>query len=87
MIKELAEYFEKKIICLGENTEKYITFSVLIQREITEINKNREKKIEKAIFFRLQFIDSARFMTSSLSNLVNNLAKGIHKIKMWIQTR
>ena len=28
----------------------------------------------------LQFIDSARFMTSSLSNLVNNLSEGIHKI-------
>ena len=30
---------------------------------------------------RLQFIDSARFMASSLSNLVNNLSEGIHKIK------
>ena len=26
-------------------------------------------------------IDSARFMTSLLSNLVDNLANGIHKIK------
>ena len=29
----------------------------------------------------LQFIDSPRFMASSLSNLVNNLSEGIHKIK------
>ena len=29
----------------------------------------------------LQFIDSARFMASSLSNLVNNLSEGIHEIK------
>ena len=29
----------------------------------------------------MQFIDSARFMASSLSNLVNNCSKGIHKIK------
>ena len=29
----------------------------------------------------LQFLDSARFMVSSLQNLVNNLSKGIHKIK------
>ena len=29
----------------------------------------------------LQFIDNARFMVSSLSNLVNNLSKGIHRIK------
>ena len=28
----------------------------------------------------LQFIDRARFMASSLSNLVNNLVEGIHKI-------
>ena len=29
----------------------------------------------------LQFIDSARFMASSLSNLVTNLFEGIHRIK------
>ena len=29
----------------------------------------------------LQFIDSARFMASLLSNLVNNLSEGIHKPK------
>ena len=29
----------------------------------------------------MQFIDSARFMESSLSNPVNNLFEGIHKIK------
>ena len=28
-----------------------------------------------------QFIDRARFMASSLSNLVNNLSEGIYKIK------
>ena len=29
----------------------------------------------------LQFIDGARFMASSLSNLVNNFSEGIHRIK------
>ena len=29
----------------------------------------------------LQFIDRARFIASSLSNLVNNLFEGIHRIK------
>ena len=29
----------------------------------------------------LQFIDSARFMASSLSDLVNNLSEGVHRIK------
>ena len=31
--------------------------------------------------YRLQFIDSVRFVASSFSNLVNNFTKGIHKIK------
>ena len=30
----------------------------------------------------LQFIDSARFIASSLSNLVNNLSEGIHRINV-----
>ena len=29
----------------------------------------------------MKFIDSARFMATSLSNLVDNLTEGIHKIK------
>ena len=35
----------------------------------------------KNISYMLQFIDSARFMASSLLNLVNNLSEGIHRIK------
>ena len=30
---------------------------------------------------KLQFIDSARFMTSSLSNVIDTLAERIHNIK------
>ena len=44
------------------------------------MSKNGEE-ITKTISYRLQFIDSARFMASSLSNLVNNLAEVTHKIK------
>ena len=40
-----------------------------------------EKKLQKHIFYILQITDSARFMASSLSNLVSNLSEGIHKIK------
>ena len=40
-----------------------------------------DKKIANTISCRLQFIDSARSMASSLCNLVINLAEGIHKIK------
>ena len=62
IIKELAEEFEGKFTCLGENTEKYITFSVPIEKEVKKIGKNGEKAT-KAISCKLEFIDSARFMT------------------------
>ena len=39
-----------------------------------------EKKLWKKIFYILEFLDSARFMTSSLSNLVDNFSERIHKI-------
>ena len=65
---------------LGENTEKYITFTVLIEKQVTRIDKNGEE-VTKNVCCILQFIDSARFMTSSLSNLVNNVSEGTHKIK------
>ena len=36
IIKELAEEFEGEVEYFGENTEKYITFSVPIKKEITK---------------------------------------------------
>ena len=44
------------------------------------IDENGEE-ITKNICYILQFIDSARFMASSSSNLVNNLSDKIHRIK------
>ena len=39
IIKELAEKFKKQFICFGENTKKYITFKVPIEKEVTRIDK------------------------------------------------
>ena len=55
---------------LGENKEKNKTFSA---KEITKINKDGKETVET--------ISSARFMASSLWNLVDNLTERIHKIK------
>ena len=33
------------------------------------------------IYWKIEFIDSARFVASSLSSLVDDLAEGIHTIK------
>ena len=73
IIKELVKEFEGNFECLGENTEKYITFSVPLKKKIE--NKNIE------ITYKIKFIDSYRFMSSSLSKLVDNLSDGIHNNK------
>ena len=77
---ELAEECKKQFTCLGENTEKCITFTIPIEKEVTRIDKNGEE-ITENISYILQFIDSAKLMTSSLSGLFNNLSEGIHRIK------
>ena len=51
---------------MEENTEKYITFSVPIKKEIHN---------GKTVTYKLKIIDSFRFMSTSLSKLVNNLSE------------
>ena len=73
IIKELVKEFDGNFDCLGENTEKYITFSVPLKKKI------KNKDIE--ITYKIKFIDSYRFISSSLSKLVDNLSEGIHNNK------
>ena len=63
--QQLAEYFKGQFECLGENTGKYITFSV----------PTRKDDNNKKITYKLKFIDSCRYMESKLSNLVDNLSE------------
>ena len=35
--------------------------------------------------YKIKFIDSARFMASPLSNFIDNLAEGSHKIKLFFE--
>ena len=48
-----------------------------IKKEVTKKDKNGNDKIKK-ISYKIKFIDSCRFMSTSLSNLVNNLSEGLH---------
>ena len=73
IIKELVKEFDGNFQCLGENTEKHITFSVPIKKKIE--NKNIE------ITYKIKFIDSYRFMSMSLSKLIDNLSEGLHNNK------
>ena len=49
-----------------KNTEKYITFSVPIKTELDN---------DKTITYKLEFIDSFRFMSTALSKLADNLSE------------
>ena len=42
IVKKLTEEFKKQFTCLGENTEKHITFTVPIENEVTRTDKNGE---------------------------------------------
>ena len=72
IIKELAKEFEGLFECLGENLEKYLTFSVPIKKELDNGKKST---------YKIKLIDSFRCMSSSLSNLVDNHSDGLHNIK------
>ena len=78
IIKELANKFEGEFECLGEDAEKHNFFP--FQQKITKIDKNGSGSIV-TISYKIKFIDSARFMASSLSSLVDDLAGKVRKIK------
>ena len=70
IINQLAE-LKDELDCIGENIEKYITFSVPIKKECGG---------GKTIIRKLRFIDSFRFMSASLSDLVNNMSGNFNSI-------
>ena len=65
IIKEIAKEFDG-IECIGENSEKYITFTASIDKEFNDGLK---------IKYKLRFIDTFRFTFDSLQNLVDNLTE------------
>ena len=69
IINHLAEEFDGDFDCIGENMEKCITFFGPI---------NKESDNGETVIYKLNFINSYRFMPTSLPNLVDNLS-GIKK--------
>ena len=60
IIKELPKGVDA-LVCVGENSEKYITFKAIINTDEIE--------------FKLKFMDTFRFTFNSLDTLVNNLTE------------
>ena len=68
----------KKTIYLGENNKKYVTFTIPIEKQLQKLIKI-ENRLQK-MSYRLQPIDSARFIANLLS-VINNTSEGMHKMK------
>ena len=72
MMNNLAIEFKGEISCIGDNMEKYISFSVPIKKECDN---------GKMITDNLKFIDIFRFIATSLSELVDNSCGIFNSIK------
>ena len=73
-IKELGKRFNKNDIgVIAEKKEKYIKFNVKINVKLAGVSNKNGTEVCKNIQFR--FIDSCRFMASSLDKLASNVVQ------------
>ena len=80
LIRELANEFEGKLECLGEITGKYHTFSVPVEKQVTEINKDCDKSAV-TISYKKNLLIVQDVCQLHYQIFANNLTEGIHKIK------
>ena len=78
-IKKNLGFSEGNINCIPNNEEKYISFSKSIQvgSYMKKVKNKEGEPVEKEIkvYLTIRFIDSFKFMATSLDKLVNNLPK------------
>ena len=73
-IRELSKY-TRGMGVIAKNMEDYISFSIKVEVD-KYVDKGGNEHIKE---MELRFIDSIKFMSSSLDSLINNLARGGHK--------
>ena len=81
--KDLKQDFEKELNCLQENTEKYKIISLPTTKEaqaLVKMVKLKKPYLTNLSLLIAQDLWQAHY-ASSLSNVIDNLAEGIHKIK------
>ena len=77
--KRINKRVRGKFECLVGNAEKYKPFSVTIVKSITKIDKVISENVV-TISCKIEFIDSPRFMASSLSSVIDIISEGVHKV-------
>ena len=63
------------IKCIPSNGEKYISFSIIVELERIQLQNEFGETVEKVVKHEIRFVDSFKFMASSLEKLVGNLPK------------
>ena len=71
IITEVTKEFRNEMRCIPLNTNKYMSFSIPIKKEIKESN-NKKNKI---ITYNLKFMNTTRHNNRALSTLVDNLSE------------
>ena len=64
-----------EVKCIPNNEGKYISFSVIIELERILLKNELGETVEKVVKHEIRFVDSFKFMASSLEKLVGNLEK------------
>ena len=80
IIKELANKFQGTMWMSWERNRKVQNFFLFDREDVVKVDKAGNENII-TISDKIKFIDSAIFMVSSISNFVDNLEEGMHKIK------
>ena len=77
IIKYLAREFKGNFECLGENTEKYISFTVPFKKVVNDNDDDDydDDDDDEHIRYRIRISDSYKFMEESLTKLVDNLSE------------
>ena len=83
IIKELANETEEKFEYSGRNTKMCKNFFVPVEKEVRKIDKDGNVNVV-TISYKIKFIESTRFMATSLSNLVDNLHKEFKNLNVKI---
>ena len=65
---------------LGKIQKRTKRFLSQQKNKATKIDKDCDEKVV-TISYKIKFIDSARFMATSLSNFIDNITERIRKIK------
>ena len=73
-IRELAES-EGNIECLAKNKEDYISFTKKVRVDENVVKEKNGNLKYNSVYFNLRFLDSFKFMASSLDSLSKNLSE------------